>query len=340
MGMITPSSRPLAGLADPGSGLELLERALAAERRNEEALVVSELRALAGDLDDGRHAWLPRRAASHRTTRTTPRSIGRHARHARPAPRGGVTCSLEVAAGVAGIESKMLRADVSELGLSSKDRIGSRSGHPTRIVLDRLCRTLGLSDVELVIATTVNRTRVLAQDALWVVVPRQVAEQPEPVQFASIGRALARVALGVPWLEELPPPHVEAFLVAAARLQVVPELRRRLRRDVLSKKLVLTYEPTVARALSRRQRKTLEELAPHIAAPQGRPLPIDSFVSALGKAELRAAYTSPSAGIFSPRWTRSALSTPPSLAPPSAPVRPQSTRRSSTPSRGTQRASR
>jgi hypothetical protein len=37
-----------AGLADPGSGLELLERALGAERRSEEALVVSELRAVGG----------------------------------------------------------------------------------------------------------------------------------------------------------------------------------------------------------------------------------------------------------------------------------------------------
>ncbi|HEY2516601.1 MAG TPA: hypothetical protein VGI39_37280, partial [Polyangiaceae bacterium] len=286
MGMISPSSRPLAGLADPGSGLELLERALGAERRNEEALVVSELRALAGDLDDGRHAWL--------RARRLPAYEPHHAALDRPTlvthvlPPEGRHVLLEVAAAVAGIESKMLRADVSELGLSSKDRIGARSGHPTRIVLDRLCKTLGLSDIELVIATTVSRTRVLAQDALWVVVPRQVADLPEPAQFASIGRALARVALGVPWLEELPPPHVEAFLVAAAR-QVVPNFGDDFV-DVLSKKLVLTYEPTVTRALSRRQRKTLEELAPHIAAPQGRPLPIDSFVSALAKAELRAAY--------------------------------------------------
>ena len=286
MAMITPSSRPLAALADPGSGLELLERALGAERRNEEALVVSELRALAGDLDDGRHAWL--------RARRLPPHEPHHAALDRPTlvthvlPPEGRHVLLEVAAGVAGIESKILRADVSELGLSSKDRIGSRSGHPTRIVLDRICKTLGLSDVELVIASTVNRTRVLAQDALWVVVPRPLADLPEPAQFASIGRALARVALGVPWLEELPPPHVEAFLVAAAR-QVVPNFGDDFV-DVLSKKLVLTYEPTVTRALSRRQRKTLEELAPHIAAPQGRPLPIDSFVSALGRAELRAAY--------------------------------------------------
>jgi hypothetical protein len=286
LAMITPSSRPLAGLGDPGSGLELLERALGAERRSEEALVVSELRAVAGDLDDGRHAWL--------RARRLPALEAHHGLLDRPTlvthvlPPEGRHVLLEVAAAIGGIESKMLRADVSELGLSSKDRVGPRSGHPTRYALDRLCKVLGLSDVELVIATSVTRTRVLAQDALWVVVPKAISEQAEPTQLASIGRALARIALGVPWLEELPPPHIEALLIAAAR-QVVPTFGDDFV-DVLSRKLVATYEPSVARALSRRQRKMLEELAPHIAAPQGRPLPIDGFIGALARAELRAAY--------------------------------------------------
>ena len=286
MAMMTPSSRPLAGLADPGSGLELLERALGAERRTEEALVVSELRAVAGDLDDGRHAWL-------RARRLSPLE-SHHGRLDRPAlithvlPPEGRHVLLEVAAAIAGIESKMLRADVSELGIASRDRVSSRSSHPTRHALDRLCKTLGLSDVELVIASSVTRTRVLAHDALWVVVPKSISDLEEPVQMASIGRALARIALGVPWLEELPPPHIEALLIAAAR-QVVPTFGDDFV-DVLSKKLVATYEPSVARALTRRQKKMLEELAPHVAAPQGRPLPIDAFIGALARAELRAAY--------------------------------------------------
>jgi hypothetical protein len=177
---------------------------------------------------------------------------------------------------------------VSELGISSRDRIHSRSGHPTRHALDRMTKALGLSDLELVVTASGSRTRVLAQDTLWVVVPKPVSELPEPAQLASIGRALARVALGVPWLEELPPPHIEALLLAAAR-QVVPTFGDDFI-DVIAKKLVTTYEPSVARALTRRQKKMLEELAPHIATPQGRPLPIESFISALARAELRAAY--------------------------------------------------
>jgi hypothetical protein len=60
--------------------------------------------------------------------------------------------------------------------------------------------------------------------------------------------------------------------------------------DVIASKLVLQHESGVARALTRRQKKLLEELAPHIAAPQGKPMPIDDFVGALSRAELRAAY--------------------------------------------------
>jgi hypothetical protein len=151
-----------------------------------------------------------------------------------------------------------------------------------------LAKALGISEVELVVTPAVTRTRVLAQDALWIVVPRTLTDLPEPTQLASLGRALARIALGVPWLEELPPPHVEALLIAAAR-QVAPayggdDL------DALASKLVSQYEPNVAKALTRKQKKLLEELTPHIVAPQGRPMPVDVFIGALARAELRIGY--------------------------------------------------
>jgi hypothetical protein len=120
------------------------------------------------------------------------------------------------------------------------------------------------------------------------VVPRALTELPEPTQLASLGRALARIALGVPWLEALPPPHIEALLIASAR-QVVPTYGAD-EVDVISKKLVAQYEPGVAKALSRKQKKLLEELAPHLSAGPGRPIPVDVFIGALARAELRIAY--------------------------------------------------
>ena len=60
--------------------------------------------------------------------------------------------------------------------------------------------------------------------------------------------------------------------------------------DVIALKVVAQQEGAISRSLSRRQRKLLEDLAPHIASPQSRPPAIDAFVSALTRAELRAAF--------------------------------------------------
>jgi cellulose synthase operon protein C len=107
-------------------------------------------------------------------------------------------------------------------------------------------------------------------------------------QLASIARAVARVAYGVPWLEELQPTQIEALLVAAAR-QVVPNYGGE-DVDVLTLKLVAQHETTIAKLVTRRQKKLLEELAPHIASPQSRPPTADAFVNALTRAELRTAF--------------------------------------------------
>ncbi len=283
--MLSPDPRPLLALADPAAALTLLENSLNAERRNEEALAVSELRAVAGDLDDGRYAWL--RGRHPRPLESSPPVLDRSTLVTHVLPSEGRHVLLEVAAAIYGIEAKMLRSDVSELGISSRDRVSARSGHPTRALLDRLMRMLGLSDVELVITPNVPRTRVLTQDVPWVVVPTSLCDLPEMAQLASIGRALARIAFGVPWLEELPGPHIEALLVASARL-VMPTYARDL--DLSTEPLIAQYEGPVAKSIARRQRKLLDELQAHLTSPHGRPMIVTHFVAALARGELRTAY--------------------------------------------------
>ena len=285
LAMLSPDPRPLLSIADPAAALSLLEQSLNSERRNEEALAVSELRAVAGDLDDGRYAWLRNRRP--RPPETPQPTLDRSTLVTHVLPQEGRHVLLEVAAAIYGVEAKMLRSDIGELGISSRDRVSSRSGHPTRALLDRLMKMLGISDIELVIAPSVPRTRVLTQDVPWVVVPPSLTELPEMAQLASMGRALARVAYGVPWLEELPGPHIEALLVAAAR-SVVPTYARDL--DLQTEPLIAQYEGPVAKALARRQRKLIEELATHLTAPQGRPMIVTQFVAALARGELRTAY--------------------------------------------------
>lgn len=286
LGMISPSAVPLVSITDPPAALELLERGLNAERRQEEAIVVSELRAIAGELDEGRHAWLRSRRIGELQQHHLPLDRSTLVNHVMP-PEGRHVL-LDIAQAMSGLETKLLRADISEIGIHSRDKIGKRSGNPTRALLDRLARALGVTDIELVVTPNVSRTRVLAQDNLWIVVPRSLTELPEPTQLASLGRALARVALNVPWLEELPPPHIEAMLVATAR--AVNPMWAKDDVDVLSQKLVAQYEPNVAKELTRKHRQNLEKLVPAMNMPAGRLIPIDVLISALARAELRIAY--------------------------------------------------
>ncbi len=287
--MPSPSPRPLLSVADPAAAFSLLEQSFTADRRGEEAVVVSELRALAGELDEGRRAWLHARAVQPGSD--VEEVLDRPTLVTHVLPPEGRHILLEVAAAIAGIEAKMLRADLGEFGVGTRDRLTARGGHPLRVMLDRVAKQLehvGGRSPEIVFSQVVTRTRVVAQDVPWIVVPSLFAQWPQSTQLANLARATARIAYGVPWLQELPPAHIEALLVAAAR-QVVPGYGAD-RIDPAASMLIAQHEAGIGRALARRQRKLLDELAPHIASPQSRPIPIETLLGALARAELRAAF--------------------------------------------------
>jgi hypothetical protein len=286
LGMLTPSAHALLSISDPAAALALLEQSLSVEKLPNEAIVVSELRNLAGELDEDRCAWLRDRQLA--PIGPSDGTLDRATLVTQVLPAEGRHILLEVAAAIAGVESKMLRFDLAEVGLSARDRIGPRGGHPTRVLFDRVARQLGLADVELAISAAVSGGRVLAQEVPWVVLPAAIVEQPEMTQVAILASAMARIAYGVPWLDELPPRQIGALLVAAAR-QVVPGYTADAS-DGLSAKEIAQNEAAIARVLSRRQRRLLEDLAPHIAASQSRPAPLDALLGALSRAQLRIAF--------------------------------------------------
>lgn len=288
LAMMTPTCRPLVAATDTSGALELLERSLSSDRRPEEAIVASELRALMGDLDEGRRGWLRARRLGPLGSHHMP--LDRATIFTHVVPEAGRHVLTDVAAAVFGLEGRMLRADLADVGLTPKDRIGRRSGHPLRALLERLSKALGVGDVELAVATTPGRrVRVLNQDVPWIVVPPSLVEASEPVQLAALGRAVGRIALAVPWLEELPPLHAQAYLIACAR-QVAPSYARGADEDPSRQKLVAQYEAAVAKDLARKQRQALEKLAPALSLPSAAPGPIAQLVAALASAELRLAY--------------------------------------------------
>jgi hypothetical protein len=182
----------------------------------------------------------------------------------------------------------MLRTELAELSVSQRDRIAPRSGHPLRTLVDRLGRAMGVPEVELAVSAKEARTRVVVQDEPWIVIPTGMTKQPEPRIVANLARAMARIAFGVPWLEELPALHALALLVAAARHVLPTYAEEDL--DAATARLVAQYAPSVSRSLSRRQRKALDELAPRLASPQGRPPPAPDLVAGLLRGELRAVF--------------------------------------------------
>jgi hypothetical protein len=190
-----------------------------------------------------------------------------------------------VAAAIAGVETKVLRADLADIGVTPRERVGPRVAHPLRGVFDRVVRTLGVSDVELVVTSRVSRARVLSLDVPWVIVPASLADSDEPVQLVHIARAVSRIAFGVPWLEELQPENVGGLLIAAAR-HVAPGYASASDESALAAQ----YGPALGRAFTRRQKRLLDELAPHLLSPDAPPLDVRELLEALRRAEVRTAY--------------------------------------------------
>jgi tetratricopeptide (TPR) repeat protein len=286
MTMLVPDARPLLSLRSPATALDVLERSLAADRRTEEALVARELRAVAGALDEAGQIWLRARRHMHDASHDP---LDRSTLMTTVLPPEGRHLLLHAAVAGAGVEAKMFRTNLSELGISTRDRISSRSGHPLRLQFDRVMRALQLEGLELVVSDAAAYTKVVIQDTPWIVAPPWLAERGEPAQVAAFARAMTRVALGTPWAEELPPAHVLAYLTALARqgsLAYAGDLRDRQISD-----LVLDYEPRVANAIARRQRKQLQEIGSHLDGARAASVAdVEGILLAIAKAEARVAF--------------------------------------------------
>jgi len=287
LSLITPDSRPLLSLRSPARPLELLERALAADRHSEEALVVRELRSTLGMLDDASQLWLRQRRLSFDAASVEP--IDRATLMNNIVPPEGRHPLLDVAVAFAGVEGKLFRSTAGDLGISSRDRVGPRSGHPLRSHFERLTWLLRVPEAELYVTDSVSYTRVVPQDVPWIVAPQSLLDEPDARQTASLARALTRVALGVPWLEDLPPAHVHALLTVAARHgnpNYEADVRDRNLADLMS-----DYEPRVSRAIGRRQRKQLVDIGHRLDLKRGpTPREMEGILQALYRAELRVAF--------------------------------------------------
>ena len=280
--VLLPDADTFARLAELPAALAALEAAFAKEGRVEERLAAEEVRACLGDVKPDRMARFRNRRLPEGVPYAGALAGNELARLLLPEARSVL---LQLSAIIAPISAKILRFELSGLGVGSRERLSPRDAHPTRILADRVARTLGLEAFEIYLSPNwQGAARVYPGDPPAIVGSTSFAELPEPEQIFALARLLTRVALGPTWLDELPVDAADGLFLAVMRAvdpnfgmgEVTPA------RDSMAGQFL----PAVLRAIGRRQKKQLEEIAPTVPAGYDARL----ITIAVRRSEYRIAY--------------------------------------------------
>ncbi len=271
-----------ARLGELPAALSSLEAALAKDGRVEERLAVEEVRACLGEVKPERLARFRDRRLPEGVPYPGALAGAELPRLLLPEAR---TVLLDVARAIAPIAAKILRFELSGLGVGSRDRLSPRDGHPTRVLADRLARALGIESFEIYLSPSwQGAARVYPGDPPAIVGSTSFVELPEAEQTFALGRLLTRVALGPTWLDELPVDAVDGLFLAVMRA-VEPSFGAG-EIGAPREALAAQFLPAVQKAIGRRQRKLCEELLPTV------PVHYDARAITIGvrRSEYRIAY--------------------------------------------------
>lgn len=184
-------------------------------RAGEAALAVGGLVALGFANDLERASWQQR---TPRAADAAPGSFG-EAEFTAIEARPGDEAPRRLLAALGDIAGKVNTPELERWGVSPRDRISAKSGHPVRSLADRLAAIFGVGDYELYIHRAHSGlVEVELTDPVSVLVPASVAGLGEPEQTFSIARVLANVGRGLAAVDRLAPGAIEVLLAAAARL--------------------------------------------------------------------------------------------------------------------------
>jgi tetratricopeptide (TPR) repeat protein len=260
--VLLPDPETFARTPDLVVGLTTLESALAKEGRSDERAAVEEARACLGDVKPERLSRLRSRRLPEGAPYAGILAGAEMSRLLLPEARSPM---VDVALAMAPIAAKVLRFELGNLNITSRDRLSPRDNHPTRLLADRLARALGIEAFELYLSPSwQGAARVYPGDPPAIVGSTTFAELPEPEQAFALARLLARTALGLTWLDELPIDAVDGFLLASVRA-IEPTFGAgeiTAAREAMAQSFLIS----VQKAVGRRQRKLLEEVAPAVVA--------------------------------------------------------------------------
>lgn len=153
--------------------------------------------------------------------------------------------------------SKIHPPELERYNLSARDRITARSGHPLRALADEVAQIFGLADFDLYVHRAhAGSLEVEFTDPPAILVPAHVAGLGQSQQVFLLARPLANLARGLHAVDKLAPQAIEVLLAAAAR-NVEPGFGVGL----TDEDFLRGQARRVAKALSRRTRRTVEETA-------------------------------------------------------------------------------
>ncbi|WP_437485078.1 tetratricopeptide repeat protein [Sorangium sp. So ce1014] len=280
--VLTADPEVITRLPDMGPALAALEAALAKDGRAEERVTVEEVRACLGEVTPDRMLRLRGRRVPSEAPYAGAFAGPEIGRLLLPEARSSW---IDVALAIAPIAAKAIRFELSNLGVSSRERIGPRDNHPTRQLAERVGRALGIEAFELyLVPSWQGAARVFPGDPPALVAPTSFTELPELEQTFALARLFARVAVGFTFLDEIPAEATDGLLLAAIRTidpgfgtGAVSPAREHATQQML---------PGVQRAIGRRQRKMLEEVASTVAVSYDA----RAFVIGLRRSEYRIGY--------------------------------------------------
>jgi hypothetical protein len=147
--------------------------------------------------------------------------------------------------------------ELERYGLTSRDRIGSRSGHPLRTLADRVGQAFNVADFD-VYAHRAHRggLEVEFTDPVAILVPAYVLELPESRQAFLLARILASIARGVHAIDRLAADGIEMLLAAATRT-----VEPRFGTGLTEEEFLNNLSRRISKAVSRRARRAIEDVA-------------------------------------------------------------------------------
>jgi tetratricopeptide (TPR) repeat protein len=177
----------------------------------------------------------------------------------------GTDYTADVLKAVSEVLNKVYPPELERWGVVSRDRITTRSGHPLKMLADRTAQAFGQMEFDLYIHRAhAGSLEIEFTDPPGIMVPAHVTTLRETEQVFLLARPLALLARGLQVVGRLAPSEIELLVIASVR-GFDPSYGAGL----ADEDFIQQQQKRVSKAISRRGRRALEEVAPlYLGSPQ------------------------------------------------------------------------